>query len=128
MKTLMNKRLACVWMVAAWMAAGGTLGSEITLEQAERAVGTWAIRGGAFGTLSGAAEVFGETFEDPDTGATMHVVRIPGKGFAVTSADDEIEPIILFSDGDGDFVPEEGNPLWDLLRWDLAAREKALLL
>jgi hypothetical protein len=110
--------------VLAW--AGMAAGTEITLEQAETAVGNWIARGGAFGKLVGNAEVSGETFEDPDTGVRMHVVRIPGKGFAVTSADDGIEPIILFSEGDTDFIAEEGNPMWDLLRWDLEARAKAL--
>lgn len=116
------------WMVLLAVAAmaGSAVGKEITLKQAETAVGNWVARGGAFGKLASNAEVSGETFVDPDTGAKMHVVRVPGKGFAVTSADDGIEPIILFSDGDGEFVAEEGNPLWDLLRWDLAAREKAL--
>ena len=104
--------------------AGMAAGTEITLEQAETAVGNWLARGGAFGVLASNAEVSGETYEDTDTGARMHVVRIPGKGFAVTSTDDGIEPIIFFSDGDSDagFIPEEGNPMWDLLRWDLAAR------
>ena len=116
------------WMglLAVVVMAGSAVADEITLQQAETAVGNWIARGGAFGKLAGHAEVAGETFEDPDTGAKMHVVRIPGKGFAVTSADDGIEPIILFSDGEGEFVAEEGNPLWDLLRWDLAARQKAL--
>ena len=123
-----NMKRAKQWMgwVAAVTVAGSAVAAEITLEQAETAVGNWIARGGAFGKLAGQAEVAGETFVDSDTGAKMHVVRVPGKGFAVTSADDGIEPIILFSDGDGAFVAEEGNPLWDLLRWDLAAREKAL--
>ena len=101
-------------------------GMEITLEQAESAVGNWIARGGGFGALSGGGELSGETFEDPETGAKMHVVRVPGRGFAVTSADDGIEPVVFFSDGDGDFVPSEGNPVWDLLRWDLEARTRAL--
>ena len=106
--------------------AGAAVADEITLQQAETAVGNWIARGGAFGKLASQAEMAGETFTDPDTGAKMHMVRVPGKGFVVTSADDGIEPIILFSDEDGEFVAGEGNPLWNLLRLDLAAREKAM--
>ena len=120
-------RSAKWWMglLAVAVMAGTVVADEITLKQAETAVSNWIARGGAFGKLA-TGDVVGETFEDSDTGAKMHVVRVPGRGFAVTSADDGIEPIILFSDGDGEFVPEEGNPVWDLLRWDLAARSKAL--
>ena len=116
------------WMgllVAAAM-VGSASGKEITLKQAETAVGNWVARGGAFGKLASNGEVSGETFEDPDTGAKMHVVRVPGKGFVVTSADDGIEPVVMFSDGDGKLIAEEGNPQWDLLRWDLAGRRTAL--
>ncbi len=114
-----------IWMLlpAVLGMAAAAAGMEITLEQAETAVGNWIARGGGFGELSGGGAPSGETFEDPETGARMHVVRVPGKGFAVTSADDGIEPVVLFSDGDGEFVPEAGSPLWDLLRWDLAARQ-----
>lgn len=102
-------------------------GREITLEQAETAVCNWAARGGGFGEFSGAHGLSGDTFVDPDTGVAMHVVRLPGKGFAVTSADDGIEPVILFSDGDADaFAAEDENPLWELLRRDLAVRRKGL--
>ena len=105
------------------MLAMMTFAAEITVEQAEVAVGNWIAKGGGFGKLTGGVGVSGKTLEDPDTGAKMHVVRVPGKGFVVTSADDGIEPIVLFSDGgDGELVAQEGNPAWDLLRWDLAAR------
>ena len=76
-------------MVAlAW--AGMARGNEITVDQAETAVGNWIARGGAFGRLSGGGELTGETFVDSETGAKMHVVRVPSRGFAVTSADDVV--------------------------------------
>ena len=117
------------WLTAvfALLIGIGVRADEITLEQAETAVGNWIARGGGFGKTPGGARMSGETLEDPDTGAKMHLVRIPGKGFVVTSADDGIEPIVLFSDGrNGDFAAEKGNPVWDLLRWDIAARAAAL--
>ena len=113
--------------IAACSCAVTAVAEEITLEQAETAVGNWIAKGGGFGKLAGGGMASGRTLEDPDTGTKMHLVRVPGKGFVVTSADDGIEPIVLFSDGgDGDLVAEEGNPAWDLLRWDLAARAAAL--
>ncbi len=119
----MNWWLGCL-VALAW--AGMARGNEITVDQAETAVGNWIARGGAFGRLSGGGELTGETFVDSETGAKMHVVRVPSRGFAVTSADDGIEPIVFFCDGEADFIAEEGNPLWDLLRWDLEARTRAL--
>ena len=112
---------------ATLLCAVASWAEEITLQQAERAVGNWIAGGGGFGKLAGGGSVSGKTLEDPDTGAKMHVVRVPGKGFVVTSADDGIEPVILFSEGGGDeFVAEAGCPVWDLLRWDIAARTAAL--
>ena len=104
-----------------------SLAGEITLGQAEAAVGNWIAQGGGFGKLAGGGGVSGKTLEDFDTGAKMHFVRVLGKGFVVTSADDGIEPIILFSEGgNGEFVAEAGHPVWDLLRRDIAARTAAL--
>ena len=113
--------------LAALLCATMSLAEEVTLRQAETAVGNWIAQGGGFGKLAGGCGVFGKTLEDPDTGAKMHFVRVPGKGYVVTSADDGIEPVLLFSDGgDADFIAEEGRPVWDLLRWDIAARAAAL--
>ncbi len=111
---------------AALLLAAPVLSDEVTLEEAKCAVGNWISQGGLARQAIG-AEVSGETLDDPQTGARMHLVRVPGHGFVVTSADDGIEPIILFSDDGGSGpVPEEGNPLWDLLRWDISARARAL--
>ena len=116
----------CVLLSVLALAGTGTLNADdITLAQAETAVGNWIARGGGFGKFSRGA-VSAKTLEDRVSGAKMHLVKVSGKGFVVTSADDGIEPIVFFSDGDSSLIAEDGNPAWDLLRWDIAARAEAL--
>ncbi len=54
-------------------------------------------------------------------GASFHVVRMEGGGYAVVSSDTRLEPVVAFS-SDGDVAEETGNPLWTLLRNDAVAR------
>lgn len=51
----------------------------------------------------------------------FYVVRLAPEGYVVTSADDEVEPIIAFS-STGHFQADPENPLWLLLQRDLPAR------
>ena len=120
----MITRAACF---AAALCASASFAAEITLEQAKAAVGNWIAQGGGFGKFSGGVVVSGETLEDSSAGVKMHLVRISGKGFVITPADDGIEPILLFSDGaGGGFAAVDGDPVWDMLRWDVAARISSL--
>ena len=57
----------------------------------------------------------------PTNSVSFHVVKLDGGGFVVTSSDTEVEPIIAFSESD-DLIESEKNPLWTMLRRDLAAR------
>ncbi len=59
-------------------------------------------------------------FEGADV-ALYHVVRLKPTGFVITSADDEIEPIIAFAD-DGTCEFSENNPLFVLVTQDMQAR------
>lgn len=54
-------------------------------------------------------------------GASFHVVRMEGGGYAVVSSDTRLEPVVAFSPDD-DLAEENGNPLWTLLRNDAVAR------
>ena len=90
--------------------------SPVTPEQAELAAKGWmaqSCRVGCTITHSGEYAV--------DEDGSFHVFDVNGGGFIVTSADTEIEPVIVSSDT-GTLVEGDGNPLWDIVRADLAAR------
>ena len=53
--------------------------------------------------------------------ASFHVVKLKGGGFVVMSSDTTREPVVAFSSG-GDLVESDANPLWVLLKNDLALR------
>ena len=81
---------------------------EITSGEAERAAAAWARRA--------AAEV---STVSKDSEPLFHVVHMVGGGAVVTSAESGIAPVVAFLDGD---VPDEANPLWQILRADMAER------
>ncbi len=98
-------------------------GGEITATQASTAVQTWVDEGYAMGRLPDAVSS-AETVTTA-SGARLHVVKLSGGGFAVTSADDRIDPIIAFVPSGTELVQSDDNPLWVLLCGDIAARERA---
>ena len=92
----------------------------VTADQAKTAVRRWLGSESALGS-----PVQGEVSEvrtcSPTNGASFHVVKLSGGGFVVTSADTQREPIVALSAGE-DLVEDDRNPLWVLLRNDLALR------
>ena len=97
--------------------------SEVTAEQAQAAVDEWLRYDPALGCALGRAAESARTCTATN-GAAFHVVKLAGGGFVVTSADTRLEPVIAFSDGD-DLVESDANPLWILLKKDLALRAGA---
>ena len=51
----------------------------------------------------------------------FHVIQLEPEGFIVTSADDELEPVLAFSER-GELVPDAESPLWIMLNRDAPAR------
>ena len=98
---------------------------EITAEQAADAVQAWIDEGASFGYLSGAEVASSDTATVPESGARLHVVKLAGGGFVVTSTDDLVDPVLAFSPTGDDLVQDDANPLWALLSGDIAAREAA---
>jgi hypothetical protein len=98
----------------------------VSPDDAARAAKAWADRGYAMGKLpAGRAVSAVDAVEDPATGARLLVAKFQGGGYAVLSADDLVDPVLAFSKtGDGVDL-DERNPLWFLLRRDIAAREAA---
>ena len=100
--------------------AGMANAAIVTANQAQTAVSRWLGSSSVMGS-----QIKGEVSEvrtcSPTNGASFHVVKLSEGGFVVTSADTEREPIVAFSSG-SDLVEDERNPLWVLLRNDLALR------
>ena len=68
---------------------------------------------GGFGKIGAYSNAAGE--------AGFYVVDLVPTGYVVIAADDELEPIIAFSHDD-QFVPQPGNPLFDILQKDTERR------
>ena len=95
---------------------------------ASRAVQAWVARDPAplDDRFPGASANDVRTFEDEDGTAMFHVVFLDGGGFVVTSADDEIHPIVLFSADVEEPDLEPGSPLFDFLAGEMSARMDAI--
>ena len=115
MKLWLHSLLVLLLALSAWAA-------EITSFQAETAVRTWLETGGGSEVGLDDAKVAGVTSIQTN-GLAMHLVRLEDGGFVLTSADDGIEPIISFS-ASGKLVQDDSNPLWVLLKGDIAYRTK----
>ena len=117
------------WILSICMLANcAAFAAPVSETEAREAVAGWAALGDA---LTG-ADVFGgreiagvTTYKGADDNGAFHVVSFVGGGFAVTSGDTEVTPILAYSDG-GEFVATDENPLWVLLTRDVAGRTKRL--
>ncbi|MBR4170230.1 MAG: C10 family peptidase [Kiritimatiellae bacterium] len=99
-----------------------SLAREISSDEAGRAAATWVRRDrtplGATLASADVAEV--RTAKKGDT-PLFHIVRMSGGGVVVTSAESGVTPIVAVLDGDN--IDEAvGNPLWEILRADMANR------
>ena len=94
--------------------------AEITVEQAGIAAHRWLQDDAALGCPLG-TEVDCVRTCSPQEDAAFHVVKLKGGGFVVMSSDTTREPVVAFSSG-GDLVESDSNPLWVLLKKDLALR------
>ena len=121
----MIKIAACAAIAGAVLALRA---AEVTEAVAKEAVAGWASLQEALTAkdrFAGAAVAKVETFSGRDGLGVFHVVSFEGGGFAVTSGDTEMTPILAYSE-DGEFVANDENPLWVMLTRDVAGRAKRL--
>lgn len=106
--------------------SGSVLGRSITARQAERAVSAW-LRTDALSVQTDYRRPTKriEAFTDEAGEPIYYVVGIRPTGFVIVSADDEVEPIIGFSNK-GDYDPSPTNPLFALAAGDLKGRIEAV--
>ena len=93
---------------------------EVSADSAGVAARRWLEDDAALGCPLG-LEVDAVRTCSPQEGSTFHVVKLKGGGFVVMSSDTTREPVVAFSSG-GDLVESDANPLWVLLKNDLALR------
>ncbi|MBQ6924573.1 MAG: C10 family peptidase [Kiritimatiellae bacterium] len=105
-------------------ALSAAFAAEITDDQAANAVQAWIDEGSSMGRLAN-AEVNSSATVETASGARLHIVKLAGGGFVITSADDRVDPVIAFSPTGTDLVQDASNPFWALLSGDIAAREGA---
>ena len=99
---------------------GASHAATVTASQAKIAVQRWLSSDPVLGCpLRG--DVADVRTYAPTNGASFHVARLSGGGFVVTSADTRRAPVVAFSSGSC-LTEDESNPLWVLLRNDLAIR------
>lgn len=96
----------------------------VSLDQAKTAVGNWLGAGSALDRKMSRSVESARTLTT-DEGATVHVVRLEGGGFVITSGDTRIEPVVAYSPV-ADLDEDERNPLWTLIRMDLAQRTEQI--
>jgi len=106
--------------------SGSVLGRSITARRAEKAVSVW-LRTDALSmqTDCHSSTKRIETFTDEAGEPIYYVVSIRPSGFVIVSADDDVEPIIAFSNK-GDYDPSPTNPLFALATGDLKGRIEAV--
>ena len=113
---LMRGVVAAVSMAAVlW-----THAEEVSADSAGIAAQRWLEDDAALGCNLG-AEVDSVRTCSPQEDASFHVVTLKGGGFVVMSSDTTREPVVAFSSG-GDLVESDANPMWVLLKKDLALR------
>ena len=100
-----------------------TEAAQVTPEQASAAARNWLRGGGGFGRRMGREIETVRALAGRD-GAAYHVAAVKGGGFVVLGSDTEDAPVIAVSESGGG-EPDERNPLWALLRRDMAARMRA---
>ena len=116
----MKRTFESALLLAALALCGAASAATVTADQAKTAVQRWLRDDPALGCpLQGAV---GEVRTcTPTNGASFHVVKLSTGGFVVTSADTRRTPVVAFSSG-ADLVEDDANPLWVLLKRDLAIR------
>lgn len=102
--------------------AGLLFGGPISRQTANRAAGGWLKRHPTPMETGISRDAHpAETISDPDGQVLYYVIRLKPQGFIILSADDSIEPVIVFSPT-GYYNTSENSPLRVLLESDMKNR------
>jgi hypothetical protein len=122
---VIQKPLAVLALCFLWAGAAGA--ASVSSADVQLAVTGWLARD-AF-PLDAPMQPAVASVQEFSAGGTdplFHVASLEDGGFVVTSADDEIEPILCFS-ASGTFDASTNSPLYVLLKKDLTLRTKAFV-
>ena len=112
--------MRAVAAVVSTLAAASACAEAVSADSAGVAAKRWLRDDAALGCALG-SEVEAVRTCSPQSDASFHVVMLKGGGFVVMSSDTTREPVVAFSSG-GELVESDANPLWVLLKSDLAIR------
>ena len=123
---MVRQRIALVYPVITTVlfliAATHVRARPTTSEEARQVVTGWLTGNtGPFGTQIGGDVANVETFTGDAGEPVYHVVRLKPAGFIVVPADDLVEPILTFADGQ-DCEPSPHDPLMTLVTADISRR------
>jgi len=116
-----SRKQICQLLAALTMLAGSRSGAAPVPQSAAEA----AAKGWLAEPHSHLAPRLQARIKSVESQSGYYVIHLKPEGFIVTSADDELEPVLAFSDR-GDFKYDAGNPLCILLDRDIAARTALL--
>ncbi len=122
-----RNNLTAMWRLggALVLALGMTVGAQaapVSLEQAKLALQGWLANGGTrLGAKLNLQQAEWMVVPAADGSVLYYVASLNPQGFIVVAADDQIEPIIVFS-ARGKFRLNANNPLFTILQGDLPAR------
>lgn len=115
--------LGAMAFAAVFFSASLALAAPISAEQAQKAMSKWirsrpaAHMDAHLGSVK-SARTATNTSGEP----IFHVINLETGGFIVTPTDDQIRPVVAFSDN-GTLDEDERNPLWTMLNLDLPRRK-----
>jgi hypothetical protein len=108
----MNLTHKSMLVIAAFLSCAAAYALEVSSDEAREAVAGWASLGDVLtgGTRFNASEITSvSTYDGADGIGRFYVVSFAGGGYAVTSGDTEISPILAYSES-GEFVASDENP------------------
>ena len=115
-------RISVLLYTLLWLFAVSVYTKPVTMRQSQSVVAGWLkISGQPLGATLGHGIGKITAYQD-DTGANVYyVVSLHPDGYVLVAADDEVDPILGFSDN-GSYQPTSENPLFTLVSRDAAER------
>jgi len=98
----------------------------VNQDTAEMAAQAWAVRGDTLGAKMG-DYIESSTVHTTDTGAKFYTVKTRGGGTIIMTSDDELEPVLAFTDEEADLSTlDKNSPLWAFLNRHVSGMAIAL--
>jgi len=121
MKTFRN--LVTIFILLTFVLSGAVLAKPVNQADAEKIVKGWLKADSKpLDTIVGNKIAETEVYTDEEGNPVYYIVYLAPTGFVIVSADDLVEPVVGFVNGDGFYDPSEDNTLGALVSRDLPGR------